>query len=408
MNQQRRRLEHVWRSVLLALDPAHLVRDELLGSNTPATIIAVGKAADAMAKGACEATNGKIRGLVITTDDAPVVDLPPSLQRLQASHPIPDDRSTNAAKQALQTAQQCDDEVLHVLVSGGTSSLLCAPVSLSLKQKQQVTDGLLRSGASISECNTVRRHLSKIKGGRLASACRKDVHCLVLSDVINGEAHDVGSGPACPDPTTIDDAVKVLRKYVPKPLASIAINACNESLKTTDVAAQRITHRILAGPTELAAQFANALRHNGWLVEQGASLGCRAQYLSDLLIHRAAKLREGEAWVVASEPTITVPANAGKGGRAGWVALQALASLPQDVILWAAASDGVDGNSGASGACVFGTMARQQQATIAAHLQGRDDGSWHAKNGSALRTGATGLNMTDVYAVLRPHGGLKP
>jgi glycerate 2-kinase len=396
-------LERAWFLTLQELEPSRLVFDavrELKPLHQP-TIIATGKAAPAMAKGVIDAL-GAARGLVVTTDGTLVPPLPESMLIMRAAHPIPDGRSVQAAQAALQLANTSDDDMMLVLISGGTSSLLCAPQRMSLAEKQAATDQLLRSGANIRECNTVRRHVSGIKGGRLAAAFRGPVHCMIVSDVVGGDAHDVGSGPACVDPTTMSDAQGIICRYLTGALASTLIAACTESIKPSSRTGKSASFSLLASPEDLARVFAHHLQTSGWTMKTTSLPSATAEALSAALVIEARALEPGHGWVVACEPTLSVPQDAGRGGRAGWVALQALMQLPDDVVLWAAASDGVDGTSGAGGACVSGSMrAALNPATVESHLVARNDAPIHHAMGTSLCGGPTGTNLTDVYAVIR-------
>jgi len=396
-------LERAWSHTLQDLDPYRLVFDAVRALNLlhQPTIIAAGKAAPAMTHGALDALEGEAAGLVVTTDGTALPPMPASISVMRAAHPIPDERSVRAARAALELANTSDTPSLLVLISGGTSALLCAPDGMSLEEKQNITDELLRSGANIRECNTVRRHISRIKGGRLAAAFRGPLHCMILCDVVGGAEHDVGSGPACADPTTIHDAKRIIRAHLTGDVAATALSASTESLKSSGRDDERVSS-LLAGPEDLARVFAHHLRMSGCVIETASIPTATAQELSTALVRQARSLEPGHGWVVACEPTLSIPKQAGRGGRAGWVALHALQKLPDDVVLWAAASDGVDGSSGASGACVSGSMrAELNPATVESHLVAHDDAPLHRAMGTTLQGVPTGTNLTDVYAVLR-------
>lgn len=401
MNPLRTVLLSAWNQSLRDLNPASVVRDHLrsIPVSRP-TILAVGKAAPAMALGASTVVGDGLPGLVVTTDGTPVPNLPRSLSILRAAHPIPDSRSVFAANAALHLARSATSEWLLVLISGGTSSLLCAPLGLSLNDKRAVTDGLLRSGANIRECNTVRRHLSAVKGGRLGAAFHGKVHCAIVSDVVGGEAHDVGSGPAVADPSTVEDAQRIVQRYLSSDLVNLCSTYFEESIKPSSVASWSMAE--LISPNDLARTLAAHLDCAGWTVDWTTMAERTAQQLSDVLVRVARGLKPGQGRVIACEPTLRVPPGSGQGGRAGWVALNVLSSLPPDVAVLAAASDGVDGNSGSAGACLCGEMKLVlPPSTIESHLNARDDAAAHKALGSSLPGGPTGLNLTDVFAVLR-------
>jgi len=404
MTSPRAAFETAWWEALRDVDPTRLVREHVrqLAPRGLATVIAVGKAAPAMALGAFQALARPPHALVITTNGTCFEGLPTEARVVFASHPVPDARSIAAADAALHLARTSKDGTLLVLVSGGASSLLCAPIGMSLEQKQKVTDQLLRSGASIRECNTVRRHISGVKGGGLAVACPTRVHCAVISDVVGGAAHDVGSGPAVVDPTTVQDARDVVRQHLDEGLSKLCESAFRESLKPTEDVLARVSSAMLASPEDLAHALSSRLRAQGWDVCDGNMIEATAERLSEALVRHARALVPGQGWVVACEPTLHVPEGAGRGGRTGWVALHALRSLPEDVTLWAAASDGVDGNGATGGACVTGEQKhRIDPVSVDACLFRRDDVAVHTVLGTSLHGRPTGSNLTDVYAVLR-------
>jgi hydroxypyruvate reductase len=398
-------LETAFHTALRQLDPALLMRRHADGlDHTRAhVLLALGKAAPAMARGVLSSRLAIAQALVITTDGTAADDLTPCMEVLRAAHPVPDQRSQDAGERALQLARAAGPAPLLVCVSGGASAIVCAPpTGMSLEQKQRLTDALLRSGADIREVNVVRRHLSRIKGGHLAAACSSTVHTAIVSDVVDGAPHDVGSGPSCADPTTCADADEVLRTRLGDRYRMALAPQLRESVKPDDTVASR-THVVsLCGPVQLAQQVAGNLRRlrlRAW-VEQAPTQ--RAGDFAAWLAARAAGLGPGCACVVACEPTVQVPARHGRGGRAGWVALAALQALPPHTALLAGASDGVDGDSGAGGACVEAGMAGALATSeIQRALGEHDDSAAHAALGSHLDGGPTGVNLTDVYVVAR-------
>ncbi len=298
------------------------------------------------------------------------------------------------------------------LISGGASALLASPAAgLSLEEKRTIVAALLDRGAPIREVNLVRRHLSRVKGGRLArAAIPARVLSLLLSDVIGGEPSDIGSGPTVPDATTIEDARAVLRRYAPE-LADTPF--LDESLKPdTPVpileaaaevpAAVRLRARILVDPGTLAASVRDRLELAGLrAVVEGPEEGDAAA-ITARRVARAATLAPGEAVIIACEPTLHLPALRGQGGRAGWIALAAMRRLPDDVALLCAASDGVDGSSGAGGAGVTrSTAAGVTDEAIDRALADFDDARIHRALGTQLAGGPTGHNLADVHILAR-------
>jgi hydroxypyruvate reductase len=379
-------------------------------------VIAAGKAAASMAEGALDRWSDRIEGaLVVTVDPLPPSPEGPRISRVAAAHPVPDERSVAAAERALALAASLgQNDLLLSLISGGASALLAAPPrGLSLADKQALVAALLERGAPIHEVNLVRRHLSRIKGGRLAlAAAPARVLTLILSDVIGGAPHDVGSGPTVPDPTTVSEARAIVQRVVPE---FTALPLLEESVKpdtevplvgalTRIALATRLRARILADPDALSRAVGSKLERAGLRVSIDAPEGGDAVDVVKRRIARAEALGPGEAVVIACEPLLRLPRERGRGGRAGWIALAAMRRLPAGVTLLCGASDGVDGNGGAGGAVVeggFTPRAGIDDAAIDAALESFDDAPIHAGLGSSLPGGSSGHNLTDVHVLAR-------
>jgi glycerate 2-kinase len=210
-------LRQLFDTAVAAVAAEHCVPPALATVQPPrgrTLVLGAGKAAAAMAKAVEDARPGPIEGLVVTRYGH---GLPTrSIEVIEAAHPVPDDAGERAARRmlALADALRADDQLI-MLLSGGASALLVAPAAgIPLAEKQQVTRALLRSGANIGEMNTLRKHLSAIKGGRLALAADPAaVVTLMVSDVPGDDPAVIGSGPTVPDPTTYADARAVLAKY---------------------------------------------------------------------------------------------------------------------------------------------------------------------------------------------------
>ena len=365
-------------------------------------VIAIGKAAVPMMEGALDRWPDRVdRGLVVTVEPSSPPSLPDHVEILFASHPIPDARSVAAAERAIELVRGLGTADLFVaLVSGGASSLVSAPpVGASLGDKGALVRDLLESGATIRDVNLVRRHASRIKGGRLAAAAAPArVLTLAVSDVIDGGVHDIGSGPTVPDPTTLDDARAVLRRHAPAWEDRFPLE---ESLKLD--AAPRWRARVVAGPIQFAERLRDRLTRAGIAAPRvvAAEEG-DAEIIAARRIEQARALAPGEAIVIPCEPTLRLPAKHGLGGRAGWIALRALASLPDDVVLLCGATDGTDGSSGSAGAIVSALRrAACDSDRVAAALAAFDDGPLHAALGSRIDGGATGVNFADVHVLAR-------
>ncbi|MDI3287683.1 DUF4147 domain-containing protein [Polyangium sp. 15x6] len=407
----RRILAEVFLESLAALDPARLVA-EALPPRPPegarVRLFAAGKAAGAMARGALSRWGDCIEAsLVVTVDGAPIdfrgLELRGSPVVLHAAHPVPDERSVAAAHAALAHVDGLgpDDRVL-ALISGGSSALLVLPPpGLDLEDERRVVRALLEGGAPIHDVNLVRRHLSRIKGGRLAAAAAPAlVETLALSDVVGGALHDIGSGPTVPDPTTATEARAALARYAPAELAARLAPYLDDT--TEKPFPTRTEARLLAGPEDFARAAAANLSARGFSVRIEPPEGGDARDVVEKRLAQAAALAPGNAIVVACEPTLALPAVRGRGGRAGWVALAALKKLPPGVALLCGASDGTDGSSSAAGAVVSsGAAGDFDAARIDAALAGYDDAAIHRALGTAIETGPTGQNLTDLHILAR-------
>jgi len=405
------------RNALADLEPAELVQRALPPRpprNGRVCLIAAGKASIAMTRGAFARWGDAIEDALVVTVDADTtafeMDGTPPIPRAvtvrRAPHPVPDDRSVAAAEDARQRAGRLGArDLLLALISGGASSVLAAPLpGAALAAKVSIVERLLRSGASIKEVNVVRRHVSSIKGGRLALAAHPArVLTYLVADVVGAEPHDVGAGPTVPDPTTIEDAREVLLRRLGVSDVELA-----ESVQAGagERPGLRLRHRILAGPDDLARTLAEHLARAGLRARVLPAEEGDAATVIRRRVTLARSLSPGEAAVVACEPTLALPARCGRGGRAGYVALAAMRDLPADVALLCAASDGVDGSSGSAGALVTGAHAtRVAREEVEAGLDEYDDARVHALLGTALPGGPTGTNLTDVHAVARSSGG---
>jgi hydroxypyruvate reductase len=351
------------------------------------------------------------------------------LRRVQlrlAGHPIPDERGLAAAAEVESFAAGLrSDDLLILLLSGGASALLPAPVTdVSLADKAAVTSRLLRAGAAIHEMNTVRKHLSRLKGGglaRVASPAR--VACLALSDVVGDDLSTIGSGPTVPDPTTYDQALDVLRRRrildeVPEParrhLEAGARGDRPETPKPRDPLFRRVATRII-GSNSLAVQAAarEARRRGLGPLVLTTRLEGEAREVARVLV---AVLREcvetgrprrlPVCLLAGGETTVTVRGQ-GRGGRNQELvvaAVEALAAFPTPAVVASFATDGIDGASDAAGGVADQTSAGRARdlgvAPPAAFLQENDSRSFLASLGDLIITGPTGTNVMDFTLLL--------
>ena len=364
-------------------------------------LIALGKAATPMTDAVVASWGNLLRAaLVVLPDDAPPPKVDARIRVVRAAHPLPDARSVAAGEAALTLAREGEGTELRVLVSGGASSLAFAPVAeITLESVREVTRALLTSGADVRAINIVRRHLSRVHGGGLARAAwpRQSV-AVIVSDVIGGAVHDVGSGPAAPDPTTLDDARQVLARYTRAYLALPLV----ETLKTTDREAAYTTSTIVLEPAHFARMLADELTRAGYAARMLTPSMGDPDSLADEYEHLARSLRPREAMIRSAEPSIRVDlARPGAGGRCTHLAALVARALPADTQFLAAASDGVDGTSETGGAIVDARSFLGCRAELDAAIAAFDTGALHRSHGTALPPGPTGLNFADVHALVR-------
>ena len=337
---------------------------------------------------------------------------------IEAGHPVPDEAGLQGAEESLRLAADAGaDDLLLVLLSGGGSANWIAPVDgVSFAQKQQVTRALLRSGAPIGEVNTVRKHLSRIKGGRLARAGKlAEIVTLAISDVPHDDASAIASGPTVPDPTMLADARALVAKYgldVDDAVRRALDDPGNESCKPGDPAFARAQFELIARPKQSLDAAVKLARDAGYeVIDLGADLEGEARSVAADHAQLALKARkDGKRVAILSggELTVTVRGN-GRGGPNQEYAL-ALAGLLRDtagISALAADTDGADGGAGSAadpaGALIdAGTFAKMKSLGLdaRAYLDNNDATAFFAATGDLLLTGPTLTNVNDVRVIL--------
>ncbi len=386
-------------------------------------IIAAGKAAAAMGQ-AAERHYAPILGLdgfsgVVVTRHGYGAGAPLSrLELIEAGHPVPDSASAMAATRVLAIASEAkENDLVLVLMSGGASALLASPAEgLTLADKQALTRELLRCGATISEINCVRKHLSGVKGGRLArAAAPAKLIALAISDVPGDAPDAIGSGPTVPDPTTLADARAVLARYgvtPPTAIAAALLNAENETPKPGDALFAATSFTITASPRqaiEAAAARARALGYEPLLL--GDNLEGEARIVARAHAEEALRVsREGRRVAILSggELTVTVTGS-GRGGPNQEYALALAIGLngAPGITALAADTDGTDGGGGdaadPAGAMVGPcTLARATASgrDAATFLNNNDSTGFFDSLGDLVQCGPTQTNVNDIRAIL--------
>ena len=395
--------------------PAFLPTAEELGKGR-LIVIGAGKASAAMARAVEDHWSGPLSGLVVTRYGYAV-----PCQRIEiaeAAHPVPDAAGLHAAERILQVVQglHAEDMVL-CLISGGGSALLPLPLpGITLADKQAVNRALLASGATISEMNCVRRHLSAIKGGRLAAACYPArVYTLLISDVPGDRPVDIASGPTVADAATCADALAILQRYqldVPPAVLQVLHSGAGESIKPGDARLAHCDTRTIATPQMALEAAAHVARQAGYSAHilsdaiegEASEVGKVHAAIALQVAQRAQPFTAPCVLLSGGETTVTVRQQ-GRGGRnVEFLLSLALALRGHSTIhALAADTDGVDGMEEIAGALITpSTLTRAHALGLKApdFLRGNDAHSFFQRLGDSVVTGPTLTNVNDFRAVV--------
>lgn len=384
--------------------------------NGRTVVIGAGKASAAMA-GSLEAEwNGQLSGVVVTRYDHAVPCK--QIKIIEAAHPVPDANSQRGAQEVLEAVQDLtSDDLVIALVSGGGSALLSLPApGVNLEDKQSVNAALLKSGATITEMNIVRRHLSGIKGGRLAAAVHPaKLVTLMISDVPGDDPSVIASGPTVPDASSLADAQGILRTYQITPPASVTkalTDPANETLKPDDpIFAQAQSHMIARPQASLEAAAEVARTAGVTPLILGDALEGEAREMGTVMAGMALQVqRYGQplprpcVLISGGEATVTVRGT-GRGGRnveflAGL--LNTLKGAP-GISAISCDTDGVDGAEEVAGAIITPACfeaARKAKPSLETALETNDTHSLFRALGTQVITGPTLTNVNDFRAIL--------
>lgn len=384
-------------------------------------VVGAGKAAASMARAVELAwpSTAPIDGLVVTRY-AHGLDTS-HIKVIEAGHPVPDSAGELAASEILNRVSELGpDDLLITLISGGGSSLLSLPVeSVSMADLKKVTSSLLLSGAPITEMNIVRKHLSRIQGGRLAAACKAPVLTLIISDVTGDDPSAIASGPTCADPSTYQDALDVLARFnVDAPHAVLAhLQAGNagqieETPKPGDTTVAHAENKVIATAhqcLQVAADFFHAAGITpvvlGDTVTGEASEVAKvyAALVREIRAHNQ-PFKPPVALISGGECTVTVRGN-GRGGRCAEFLTSLAVELEgmPNVYALAADTDGIDGTEDNAGALLFpdsATRAAQLGLNAKTLLANNDGYSYFQTLNDLLVTGPTRTNVNDYRVIL--------
>ncbi len=425
-------------SALNAVDPKQLMKSRLLLENSKLKVngysfdlkkfnniyvIGGGKASGLMAETleqnlGKQITNGVVnipRGVKYKTE---------IIKLHEASHPIPDMSGVEGTSRMLKIAEQAKREDLIIcLISGGGSSLMPMPRNgITIKDKGEITDRLLKCGATINEVNTVRKHISKFKGGWLAKkAYPATVLNLILSDVVGDPLGFIASGPTVPDSTTFSDAVKVLKKYglwdksassIKKVLSNGEKGIIPETPKTDDKVFKKVYNVVVGNNRSATLAVCESLRYSGLntllltstLEGEARQIGVMLTSIAHEVSMFGEPVPKPAGIIAGGETTVTVTGK-GLGGRNQEVALAAALKIGSmdGVIVTSLSTDGIDGPTDAAGAIADGkTISRASQVDMNPEefLADNDSYNFFSKLDDLIFTGSTGTNVNDVSIVV--------
>lgn len=421
-------LRSLFDAALAAADPDRMIAPAMPRPVVGRTVVVgAGKASAAMARAFEARWPGPIEGLVVTRHGHGAAC--ERIEIVEASHPVPDAAGQEAARRILDLAGGLGaDDQLVFLVSGGGSALLALPApGLTLEDKQAVTRALLRCGATIGEINTVRKHLSAIKGGRLAAAAAPArVVTIAISDVPGDDPAVIASGPTVPDPSRFADARAVLAKYqIAEPAAVIAHldAAAVETPKPGDPIFANASYTMIASPRQALAAAADAAqaqgvtpivlsdRIEGEAHDIGLMHAAIALQLRDGLRIGAGNIALPAVLLSGGETTVTVRGE-GRGGRNSEFLLSLAAALDgaRGISAIACDTDGIDGTEDNAGAMLLPdsiARAAARGVSIKTKLAENDAWGFFDATGDLVVTGPTLTNVNDFRAILvvaGPHG----
>jgi glycerate-2-kinase len=419
----RNALRRILRKGLSAVEPGLLIRAHVrvshgvvrvagvkLGKSQRVFLVSVGKAAVPMARAVHGILGERLaRGIIIAPQKAPRMS---GMESFASGHPLPDAAGIRAGRRVIRLLEAAGrDDVVLLLLSGGASALMPAPVKgVSLRDKRRLTRALLLRGASIVEINAVRKQLSRLKGGgfaRLAAPAR--VICLALSDVPGNDVGAIGSGPTVDDPRARGLARETVRKFLRDDVLPEGVRRALRRPRARGAFGPGTQTLVIGEGRTFALAAAVEARKLGFRVRLLVdALSGEARVCGPALVARFAKLRGGgPVCLIATGETLVKVLGRGRGGRNQELALasvEALSSLGRPAALATLATDGKDGTSSASGGLVDDRtqkLAIRRGVSVQAALNRNDSNRALRRLGSLIETGPTGTNVADVTVLVR-------
>ena len=363
-------------------------------------LVAVGKAADSMAK----LVHDKIHvdsGIIVIPQNYNSMLSAKNFKIFRAGHPIPNKTSVIAAKSIINLVEGAKKEDLVIfLVSGGASALTCLPDGIALGQKQQLTQILLRCGASINEVNALRKHLSQIKGGRLL----EHLHCaavsFVMSDVVGDDLSSIASGLTYCDKTTYSECLGIIKKYgIEKQISAQALRQLKLGAKgkfAETPKRPKIPNIVVASNQDCLDAMKNTATKLGYRTKIFAPLTGSTNSAAKKILQNFS-FRKKSCLIFGGETTVKVIGD-GRGGRSQDLVLQILNRMMENTVVAAMGTDGIDGNTKDAGA-IFYMIPRKNK--VRDYLKNNDSNSFFKKYGGLITTGPTHTNLLDIGLILK-------
>ncbi|MBD3156357.1 DUF4147 domain-containing protein [Candidatus Peregrinibacteria bacterium] len=407
--------------VLKKIDPFLLVKEHLghidIGGYSNLYVVGAGKGAARMAEAVEEYFGDAIRdGCIIMPENEKTPNLA-SIQYTYATHPYPNKNGMEGAKKILEIANKAEKgDLIISLISGGGSALMCLPAEgVSLKEKIDTTTLLIKSGANINEINTVRKHISQIKGGFLAQALYP-ARCIniVISDVIGDDLSTIASGPLSPDETTFADALNVLDKYgltdqVPQTVLRFLKEGKTETIKSGQGIFKGVDTTILANH-QTVADFAKRCCDDNDVPNEILATDCSGECRDKAVEILKKVIDQGKVYIITGETTVTIKGK-GMGGRNQEFVLSCLNEIDknlkwEDFTVLAIGTDGVDGicpqkTAGAVGTKETLAKAKELGLSMEKFLENNDSYHFFEKTDGLIVTGPTGTNLGDLMLIRR-------
>jgi glycerate-2-kinase len=427
LQQKRKDVLDMLTAAIDAVQPSRVVKDVFCGTQLVFAseaidlssfdhlyVVGFGKASVGMAQAVCDEVT-VTKGVVITNDSSAIITNH-SIEVIVGGHPLPNEGSIHGAEKILELLGQCsENDCVIVLISGGGSALFCKP-RVPLNDLQKTIDLLLRSCVSIDELNTIRKHLSLVKGGQLAQYTKAVIISLIISDVVDDPITSIASGPTCPDPTTFSDAREILKRHelwtnIPTTVTTVITEGIagriSETLKENDPVFETVFNFIIANNERACQGVITKAKELGYDAKlMTTSIAGEARVIGKYLINRVKKsiCNRKTVFITSGETTVTVRGS-GTGGRNQELVLSCVEEIAgKDMVVASFATDGIDGNSNVAGALADGfTLPRAlkkklnpsrflEQNNSYVFFQGLDD---------TLRTCRTGTNVMDIQILIR-------